>query len=57
MAVLGDLYRVEPVGDVDPSTEDPFDTWTVAAARVVSVYDRAVRLTNGQRRRLLARWP
>jgi len=57
MALYGDLYRVEPVGDVEPSTEDPFDTWTAASARVLAVYDRAVRLTNGQRQRLMTRWP
>lgn len=53
---LGDLYTVEPVGDVEPSTEDPFPTWCPAAARVTSVYTRAARLTPRQRRTLLRRW-
>ncbi|MFB7323441.1 hypothetical protein [Streptomyces sp. NPDC056190] len=53
---LGDLYTVEPVGDVEPSTEDPFPTWCAAAARVTSVYTRAVRLNPHQRRTLLRRW-
>lgn len=53
---LGDLYTVEPVGELEPSTEDHFPSWTVAAARVVSVYDRAVRLTPHRRRTLLRRW-
>ena len=52
----GDLYVVEPVGDVAPSTEDHFPTWTAPAARVLSVYDRAVRLTPHRRRTLLNRW-
>lgn len=53
---LGDLYVVEPVGDVEPSTEDHFPTWTTPAARVVSIYDRAVRLTPHRRRTLMNRW-
>lgn len=57
MARFGDLYRVEPVGVLEPSTEDPFPTWTTTAARVLAVYDRAVRLTPQQRRRLMRRWP
>jgi hypothetical protein len=52
----GDLYVVEPVGDIEPSTEDHFPTWCVPAARVVSVYDRYVQLTSKQRRSLLRRW-
>ncbi|MDQ0961958.1 hypothetical protein QFZ66_005836 [Streptomyces sp. B4I13] len=53
---LGDLYVVEPVGELQESTEDPFPTWTCEAARVRSVYSRAVRLTPGQRRTLSTRW-
>lgn len=57
---LGDLYRVEPVGGVselvDVGAEDPFPTWAVPAARVVAVYDRAVRLTHRQRVTVLERW-
>ncbi len=53
---LGDLYVVKPVGALEPSTEDHFPTWTAPAARVVSVYDRAVRLTPHRRRTLLRRW-
>jgi len=53
---LGDLYVVEPDGDLEPSTEDHFPSWTAPAARVVSVYDRAVRLTPHRRRTLLRRW-
>ncbi len=52
----GDLYTVEPVGEIQPSTEDPWPTWCVPAARVVSVYTRAVQLTPHQRRTLLRRW-
>lgn len=52
----GDLYSVEPVGDLEPSTEDHFPSWTVPTARVRSVYDRYVLLTGKQRRSLLRRW-
>lgn len=56
LAGRGDLYRVEPVGDVDPSSEDHFGTVVAPAALVVAVLERAVLLTDSQRRRLLARW-
>lgn len=52
----GDLYTVEPVGDMEPSTEDHFPSWTCEAARVRHIYDRYVQLTPGQRRSLLRRW-
>lgn len=52
----GDLYVVEPVGEVEASTEDHFESWTVPAARVLTVYDRYVQLTVKQRRSLLRRW-
>lgn len=52
----GDLYRVEPVGDVEPSSEDTIETVTASAARVLSVYERAVLLTMSERRRLLREW-
>jgi hypothetical protein len=52
----GDLYTVEPVGEMEASTEDPFPTWHVGAARVVSVYDTYVRLTDRQRMTLQRRW-
>jgi len=52
----GDLYRVEPVGDVELSLEDTVETWTAPAARVLSVYDRAVLLTDTERRKLNRLW-
>jgi len=52
----GDLYRVEPVGDLQHSTEDSIDTWTAPAARVIAVVDRAVQLTMTERRRLYREW-
>lgn len=52
----GDLYRVEPVGDLARSAEDSVETWTAPAARVLSVYDRAVLLTDTERRRLGKLW-
>lgn len=53
----GDLYKVEPVGELEPSAEDYFPTWTVASARVIHAYARCVTLTDTQRRALLRRWP
>ena len=52
----GDLYRVEPVGDVEASSEDTIETVVCSAARVVAVYDRAVLLTMTERRRLWREW-
>ena len=52
----GDLYRVEPISDLLRSTEDSYETYAVTAARVVSVYDRAVLLTWSERRRLYREW-
>ncbi|MFJ9461057.1 hypothetical protein ACIRST_39060 [Kitasatospora sp. NPDC101447] len=53
---LGDLYRVRPEGDVAESEEDPFPTFTAAAAVIVQVVDRSVRLTDKDRRRRDRRW-
>ena len=52
----GDLYRVDPVGPVERSTEDSIETWTAPSARVVAVVERAVLLTWSQRRWLLRLW-
>lgn len=52
----GDLYRVEPVGDVERSTEDTIETWCATALRVIAVIDRAVLLTPYERRRLFREW-
>ena len=52
----GDLYRVEPVGDAVPSSEDSFETWVAPAARIIAVLDRAVLLTNTERRKLSKLW-
>ncbi|WP_326646599.1 hypothetical protein OG884_18390 [Streptosporangium sp. NBC_01755] len=52
----GDLYTVDPVGELVPSQEDHFPTWHVAEARVHGVYDRYVQLTWKQRRTLMRRW-
>jgi len=54
--VRGDLYVVEPEGDLRPSTEDRFPSWKVPRARVISVYARFVELTPHQRRTLSNRW-
>ncbi|MEU7092951.1 hypothetical protein [Kitasatospora aureofaciens] len=53
---LGDLYRVQPEGDVVESDEDPFPTFIATSAVIVQVVERAVRLTDKDRRRLDRRW-
>lgn len=52
----GDLYRVEPVGDVQRSVEDSIETFHAPAFCVVAVLDRAVTLTMSERRRLFREW-
>lgn len=52
----GDLYRVEPVGHMELSLEDTIETWLAPRARVISVYDRAVLLTDTERRKLERIW-
>lgn len=52
----GDLYQVEPLGELLPSTEDNVETWTAPAARVIAAVDRAVLLTMGERRRTYRMW-
>ncbi|MCY0957666.1 hypothetical protein [Streptomyces sp. H27-H5] len=52
----GDLYVVELVGDVERSTEDYFPTWCAPAARVTSVFTRAVVRSPEERARLDQRW-
>ena len=52
----GDLYRVEPVGDLTRSTEDTIESYTAPAARVIAVYARAVLLTWTQRRAIVREW-
>ena len=53
---LGDLYRVEPVGEVEASEEDTIPSVCAPAFRVTAVLDRAVRLTDKERRRLFREW-
>ena len=52
----GDLYRIEPVGEVEQSAEDSIESFTAPALRVVSILDRAVLLTMTERRRLFREW-
>jgi hypothetical protein len=55
-AGLGWLYRVRPIGDLHESTEDHFPSFWAAEFEVVSILERAVRLTMRERRRLFIRW-
>lgn len=51
---LGDLYRVEQIPDFDIERADghSIETYRAPAVRVLSVYDRAVRMRSSERRRL-----
>ena len=52
----GDLYSVEPVGEVGLSPEDPMiESFTCAAATVDTVVERSVVLTEAELRRLWRR--
>jgi hypothetical protein len=53
---LGWLYRVRPIGELHESTEDHFPSFWADEFEVVSVLERAVRLTWRERRRLYIRW-
>lgn len=52
----GDLYQVEAIGELAPSTEDPFESFIATSAIVRVVYARAVLLTWSQRNALNKRW-
>lgn len=52
----GDLYRVVPDGPVTASTEDTIPTVTAPRMRVVNLHDRAVLLTDRERRALWRLW-
>jgi hypothetical protein len=52
----GDLYRVEPIGEVVRSTEDSMESYRAPSARIVAVYERAVLLTMSERRKLDREW-
>lgn len=52
----GDLYRVSPIGACERSTEDTIPSWCAEQYRVEAVLDRAVQLTNTERRRLIREW-
>lgn len=52
----GDLYRVSPIGEIRPSTEDHFPSFTVESARVIEVLRRGVYLDRKDRRRLEREW-
>ena len=54
--IRGDLYVVEPEGELSLSRADHFPTWTCERARVVSVFAHFVELTPRQRTTLLRRW-
>lgn len=57
-APLGDLYRVEPLDGFDlvRAKGHSIETFEAPAVRVLSVYDRAVQMTDTERRRLRRKW-
>jgi len=52
----GALYTVEPIGEMQRSTEDHFPSWACQSARVLSVVERRVRLDRRDRREMLRLW-
>jgi hypothetical protein len=52
----GDLYVVDPVGEMERSTEDTIESYICERAVVRTVYRRCVLLTNAERRRVYRRW-
>ena len=54
--VRGWLYIVEPEGELEPSTADPFECYSAPAMRVVKVSERAVELNPSERRHLWKEW-
>jgi hypothetical protein len=52
----GDLYRVAPVGELERSPEDNFETYRVTSAEVLEVVRRGVYLDRSDRRRLERLW-
>lgn len=56
MAVGGDLYKIELIGEFEPSTEDHFPSWRARTARVIRVIERRIILTMRERRDLFKRW-
>lgn len=55
-AVLGSLYRVRLVGEVERSSEDLFPTWRAGSAIVVAVLEFNVVLSRFERLKLFKRW-
>lgn len=52
MYPVGDLYRVQPLGEVEPSSEDGIESFIAPAARVIAAVARAVRLSGSELRRV-----
>lgn len=52
----GDLYRVTAVGAVERSSEDSFESVVADRLIIAAVLDRAVLLTDSERRRLFREW-
>lgn len=52
----GDLYRIEPIGEIQRSDEDSYETFIAPSVRITAVVERAVRLTGKERRRLAREW-
>lgn len=52
----GDLYVIQPIGEVTPSDEDSFPSFIVDRAVVSAVLERDVRLDRRDRRALDRQW-
>jgi hypothetical protein len=52
----GDLYEVEPIGEIDASATDHFRSAMVGSPRIVRVLRRSVHLTRRERREIERAW-
>lgn len=52
----GDLYQVRPIGQLERSPEDTWESWTAPSAVVVKVVECDVRLVRRDRRYLMREW-
>lgn len=52
----GDLYEVQPDGNIEESDEDNFPSWTSGSATVTRVVERRVMLDRKDRRKLMREW-
>ncbi|KKK62404.1 hypothetical protein LCGC14_3004660, partial [marine sediment metagenome] len=52
----GDLYQVEPIGEMQESEEDNFPSYVVQSAKVLRILRRSVWLDRRERRAIMRDW-